>query len=245
MIALFSQLLKKNCGFPASVSATTGEVFIYIDDATFSGNRIKQDLERWIKTDAPSKATVHIVTIAMHANAKYYVEQYKKGNVFSSAKSVGKEINLRWWRKLELEDRPFNTAISDVLRPVTIPDDEFVNDFVNTMQRAPVLRKPGHIGQSGIYSSDAGRQLLEAEFLKAGARIRQMCPQLNQYQRPLGNMVLDTLGFGSLIVTFRNCPNNAPLALWADDPWYPLFPRTTNSATASKRFMEMLAKEGF
>ena len=46
---------------------------------------------------------------------------------------------------------------------------------------------------------------------------------------------LETLGFGSLIVTYRNCPNNAPLALWVDAPWYPLFPRTTNTQTAVRR----------
>ena len=74
-------------------------------------------------------------------------------------------------------------------------------------------------------------------------RIREMCPHLNQYQRPLGNMVLDTLGFGSMIVTFRNCPNNAPLALWTGDPWYPLFQRTTNRDTSSRDFMGMPVKD--
>ena len=117
--------------------------------------------------------------------------------------------------------------------------------YVAAMRFPPHLRTAGHVGGSGIFSSDAGRQLLETEFLKAGVRIRQMCPHLNQYQRPLGNMILDTLGFGSLIVTFRNCPNNAPLALWAGDPWVPLFPRTTNSDTSMRRFMAMLAQEDF
>lgn len=65
-------------------------------------------------------------------------------------------------------------------------------------------------------------------LLDDGVKIRGMCPHLNKYQRPLGNMILETLGFGSTIVTFRNCPNNAPLAFWAGDPWYPLFPRKTN-----------------
>ena len=113
------------------------------------------------------------------------------------------------------------------------------------MTYKPHLRTPGQVGGKGIFSSDEARQLLEEEFLKAGVRIRQMCPNLNKYQRPLGNMLLETLGFGSLIVTFRNCPNNAPLALWAGDPWHPLFPRTTNSDTSMKRFMAMLAKDVF
>ncbi|WP_449265039.1 phosphoribosyltransferase-like protein, partial [Escherichia coli] len=69
-----------------------------------------------------------------------------------------------------------------------------------------------------------------------------LCPNLSATQRPLGHITLDTLGFGSLIVTFRNCPNNAPLALWVGEPWYPLFPRTTNSQTAIKRLFEDLTK---
>ncbi len=79
-----------------------------------------------------------------------------------------------------------------------------------------------------IFSSDEGRELLEQQFLAKGAYIRTVCPLLNKYQRPLGNMLLETLGFGSTIVTFRNCPNNAPLVFWAGDPWYPLFQRKTN-----------------
>ena len=58
-------------------------------------------------------------------------------------------------------------------------------------------------------------------------------------------MILESLGFGSLVVTFRNCPNNAPLALWAGDPWYPLFPRRTNTDTSIKQFMATLAKDVF
>jgi hypothetical protein len=79
-----------------------------------------------------------------------------------------------------------------------------------------------------IFSSEEGRNLLEQQFLAKGTYIRTVCPLLNEYQRPLGNMLLETLGFGSTIVTFRNCPNNAPLVFWAEDPWHPLFYRKTN-----------------
>lgn len=88
------------------------------------------------------------------------------------------------------------------------------------------------MGAAGLFSGENGRGLVEQEFLKAGVGIRDQSPYLTKYQRPLGNSVLETLGFGSMIVTYRNCPNNAPLALWAGDPWYPLFPRKTNTDTA-------------
>ena len=55
-----------------------------------------------------------------------------------------------------------------------------------------------------------------------------MCPYLKESARPLGFSLLKTLGFGATVVTHRNCPNNCPLALWAGDPWYPLFRRKTN-----------------
>jgi hypothetical protein len=89
------------------------------------------------------------------------------------------------------------------------------------MKHQPVLRVPPGTGELKIFSSDEGRELLEQQFLVKGAYIRTVCSMLNEYQRPLGNMVLETLGFGSTIVTFRNCPNNAPLVFWAGEPWHP------------------------
>ena len=225
MLALFSKVLSKKCKFEVVNCGATPHAFVYLDDAIFTGNRVRNDLETWIAGNAPAKAEVHVVAIALHSGGQYYANQKIK----QAAKAAGKRIDFEWWRSIELEDRKAYTARSDVLRPVAIPDDEGVRAYVTGMGYPPNLRRAGHVGGNGIFSGDAGRQLLEAEFLKAGVRIRQMCPQLNKYQRPLGNMLLDTLGFGSLIVTFRNCPNNAPLALWAGDPWYPLFQRTTNS----------------
>ena len=239
MLALFSKMLEENCGFECAECGADPHAFVYLDDATFTGNRVKQDLESWIADNAPADAKVHIVTIALHTAGQYYAN----GKIKASAKSAGKNIDFKWWRAIELEDKRVNTNSSDVLRPVAIPDDDLVKEYVEAMYHKPHLRTAGQVGGNKIFSSDERRQFLEQEFLKAGVRIRNMCPNLNRYQRPLGNSLLETLGFGSLIVTFRNCPNNAPLALWAGNPWYPLFPRTTNSNTSLKRFMAMLAKD--
>ncbi len=241
MLALFSKVLESKCGFEIAECGAAPHTFVYLDDAIFTGNRVRRDLETWIAKDAPAEAKIYVITIALHRGGQYYAD----GKIKETAKAVGKNVDLKWWRAIELEDRKAHTTTSDVLRPVAIPDDEGVKAYVAGMRFPPNLRTAGNVGGNGIFSSDAGRQLLEAEFLKAGVRIRQMCPHLNHYQRPLGNMILDTLGFGSLIVTFRNCPNNAPLAFWAGDPWYPLFPRTTNSDTSMKHFMAMLAKDVF
>lgn len=239
MLGLFDSLLKKKCNFGIDEYGKTPKAYFYLDDAIFTGNRVRGDLEKWIRGEAPKEAKVHVATIALHSGGQYYA----RSRIAGVAKEAKKNIDISWWRAIELEDRKSETNNSDVLRPTVIPDDPLVKKYVEEMAHKPYLRKAGNVGANAIFSSDAGRQLLEQEFLKAGAKIRNLCPNLGDTQRPLGHMTLETLGFGSLIVTFRNCPNNAPLALWAGDPWYPLFPRVTNSETSFKRFMEMIAKE--
>ena len=240
MLTLFGKVLKKKCGFATNECGAEPHAYVYLDDASFTGNRIRHDLEAWIVSDAPVEAKVHVITIALHRGGKYYA----KREIRKVARKANKSIDLTWWRAIELEDRRAFTDASDVLRPVSIPEDAAVQALVDGMKYQPHLRAAGAIGENRLFSDDAGRQVLEQEFLKAGVRIRRMCPNLNIYHRPLGSSILETLGFGSLIVTFRNCPNNAPLALWVGEPWYPLFPRVTNTQTSRRRSMAMAAREG-
>jgi hypothetical protein len=224
MLEMFDELLRTECDFGIDDCNGASDAFLYLDDGIFSGNRIRNDITSWIKSEAPEHAKVKVVTIALHRGGQYYA----KTGIDSAAQAVGKKIDVQWWRSVEIEDRKSYINSSDVLRPTSLPDDELTQEYVQGLKYAPILRKPGSVGNNKFFSSEGGRHLLEQEFLKVGTRIRSMCPNLNVYQRPLGNMVLETLGFGSLLVTFRNCPNNCPLAFWVGDPWYPLFPRKTN-----------------
>lgn len=229
MLALFNDILDRECGLQIDGCGKTPRAFVYLDDGIFTGNRVRRDFETWVASkEAPAKTKVHIVTIALHKGGQYYARE----RIEEAIDLSGKEIDLRWWKAVEMEDRRKFTDVSDVLKPTTIPEDDTVKEYVANMYYRPLLRNPGNIGRNKIFSSDAKKQLLEQEFLKAGIQIRRKCPNLSLYQRPLGNSVLETLGFGSLIVTFRNCPNNAPLALWAGNPWYPLFDRVTNTETS-------------
>lgn len=240
MLALFSEMLQEELGVGIGDCGQGNDVFIYLDDGIFTGNRVRRDLEGWVRDSAPTHATVHVVCIALHSGGQHYADERIK----IAAKEAGKQADITWWRAIELEDRKAYSASADVLRPTTIPANKAVQDYVAGMKYQPVLRAPGNPGAARLFSSDAAKTLLEQEFLKAGARIRQMCPNLSATQRPLGHMTLETLGFGSLIVTYRNCPNNAPLVFWVDAPWYPLFPRTTNTQTAVSRYFADLRRDG-
>lgn len=223
MLSLFAEALKKNFGISALPNAAS-DTFIYFDDVSFSGNRILNDLRSWIANSAPATAKVHIIVLAFHTGGQHYAH----GELMKAATGAGKSIEFKWWRLAEVQDRKDHTNVSDVLRPASIPNNQQVQAYVSQMRYAPVLRTPGNLGGLSFFSSDAGRDLLEQEFLKAGCRVRQMCPNFPARHRPLGFSFLDTLGFGTMIVTHRNCPNNAPLALWVGNPWIPLFPRKNN-----------------
>ena len=224
MLRMFGLVLQEECDLRIDDCGGDPEAYLYLDDGIFTGNRIRNDIKPWIQSEATQDAKVHVVAIALHRGGQYYANT----GIAKASQDAGKKIAVDWWRSIEVEDRKNYINSSDVLRPTSLPHDELTQEYVQGLRYPPVLRRPGSVGKNKFFSSEAGRHLLEQELLKAGGRIRSMCPYLNVYQRPLGNMVLETLGFGSMLVTFRNCPNNCPLAFWVGDPWYPLFPRKTN-----------------
>lgn len=228
MLELFAEGLRSRYGLDiASCDGTSGQ-FIYLDDALFSGLRIGNDLSAWIATVAPPAAVVHIAVRASHSLGQYECLR----RLHAAAADAGKTIGFRVWPAKSFENRKAYRDTSTVLWPAGLPDDAAVHAYAESEHRFPFApRPPG--GPLGPFSSEGGRQLLERELLIAGVRIRNGHVTLRDFERPLGFSNYG-LGFGSTIVTYRNCPNNAPLALWWDagaldrrDHWYPLFPRKT------------------
>ena len=224
MLALFDAILQAKFGLSVAACGASPHTYVYLDDALYSGGRIKSDLINWINGPAPVQAKVAIITIALHQLGEYFANN----DIQKAIRASGKNIEVKFWRAIAVEDRKAYMGVSDVLRPTIIPNDPETQGYVAGLGAAPILRTAGNVGGQGFFSSDNGRILMEQEFLKAGVRVRDLCPHLNTYMRPLGCTLMKTTGFGSMIVTYRNCANNTPLVLWAGDPWYPLFPRKTN-----------------
>jgi len=227
MLKVFNQSLRRQCGPP--IKCEKSGHYIYIDDVLFSGSRIGNDLTAWITNTAPEKANVDVIVVAVHAFGEFKLIERLREVIAGS----GKKIKIRYWRAVTIENRRYYKNNSEVLWPVAIPDDPDVQEYAARPQKFPFEpRTPG--GSLGPFSSEEGRQLLERELLIAGVKIRNLSQNPKEVLRPLGFSPFG-LGFGSMIVTFRNCPNNSPLALWWGDPkatagpfhWYPLLPRKT------------------
>lgn len=220
---LLADAVDAECGVTPSVSSKGEGPFIYLDDAIFTGNHVRRDIEQWVKDSAPTKADVHVVVIGLHASSYYH-----RGELEKALRASGKTIRIHWWRCCELEDRKSYINQSDVLRPRSCPEDDGVEAHIDSLSYPISYRSQDGIGNAKLFSSEAGRHALEQALLIAGVRVRERCTALPAQHRPLGYHALETLGFGSMLITYRNCPNNAPIALWAGSPWYPLFPRRTN-----------------
>ncbi len=234
MLGLFEDVLKKEIGLSLDACGSADGPYFYLDDCIFTGTHVRWNLIDWAKSaNAPAAAKVHILSIAHHRGRI----NYTANRIGQEAKNVNKEITVeKWWRFLALADNSCGEE-SDCLHPTHFPtDDPNVQHLLNLLveQGHPArLRTMRTTDSNVVFSSEEGRDVLEQEFLRAGARIKfELCPHLQANQWPLGYDVFKCAGFGSLLVTFRNCPNNCPLALWADGPWFPLFPRKTNVQSA-------------
>ena len=230
---LFLDELEKK--YVLTAGTTKDNVFVYLDDVLFSGSRIGNDLSEWVVTEAPAVGTVHIVVIAAHSFGEWKCRTRLEG----TAREEGKRLKFQFWAALRIENRKAYRNKSEVLWPATIPTDDALTAYIGEESKFPFEpRAPGGQLEHAIFSSEEGRELLERELLLAGIHIRSLSQNPSPVLRPLGFGPFG-LGFGSMIVTYRNCPNNVPLALWWGDPqadrrhpfsgWYPLVQRRTYS----------------
>jgi hypothetical protein len=231
MVEIFDKLLQEELGISLAECGQESSNFIYLDDVIFSGGRVGADLGAWIKEKAPAKAVVQVIVIAWHTLGRFHLGK----NLAIAVAESKKSINFAYWRLAEIENRKSYKGSSEVLWPTEAPSVRVVNDYLALPHKFPFdPRTPG--AAMAPFSSEAGRQILEREFVIAGAQIRSQ-GQVADVNRPLGHGFFG-LGFGATVVTYRNCPNNCPLALWWGNPdevsgalkWYPLLARKNYSS---------------
>jgi hypothetical protein len=229
MIDLLGDVLSA-MGIDISECGSQDGPYVYLDDVIFSGNRVVADLRDWIPDTAPKKCKIIVVAAASHSAAEFYFRQAIPKIVDEAKKEIRTpEI----WRLKMYNNLSNDGGSADVLRLREFPTDDasvaFIEEFGD--RKAPALLRGCQNNSSRLFSSEAARDKLEQVLWHSGLEARAKCPMLKTMHRPLGYTSTGSankLGFGSLIVTYRNCPNNVPLPLWVGDPWTPLFPRKNN-----------------
>ena len=224
---ILKSMIKTEFDLKPSECGSAGGTNIYLDDAIYSGNRVVKDLEGWMDLDCLPKKLVFIV-LAAHSSGVFRLKQWIKEK--SSNALVPQIYSFSAFKNKRNEG-----GYTDVLRLRGYPQDLDSQQYLlNKLNGGPaaLLRSPSEVNQSKLFSSEQSRAILEGVLWRAGLKAIDQCPNLTPNIRPLGycsSGSQNKLGFGSLFVTYRNCPNNAPVALWANEPWTPLFPRNTNT----------------
>ena len=232
ILSIFDEILQETYGFETDQTGSPGGDFIYLDDCIGTGNRVRSDLCNWLEGDTPSEVNIQVITPILYEGS-WWIDKKIQDTAIANGKTVHLEKQYRG--QLKLENRRTLRNQSDVLWPATLPNHDAVKQYSAYLEELgypPVLRDAGNPGASGIFEEDAQKLLVEQAFLIRGCEIRLGQANLPKKVRPLGYNNLDTLGFGSMFVMYRNCPNNTPLALWVTHDGYPaLFPRKTNTET--------------
>lgn len=226
MLSLFNEVLLEECHGTVTVdncSASEATTYIYLDDFVFTGFRLKTDLENWLINEAPENINLYVVTYG-----SYLGFWNNKKSIEAVIDQLGKKINLQFIEAVKLENRKAYSSSSHVLWPSVTPNDVNVVNFEAGLPTQPHKRQSITLNSNNIFQSENGRHLLEQQFLIKGVEIIRLSGNFGSAHKPLGFIGYDSFGFGAMHLTYRNCPNNTPLALWAGYPWYPLFPRKTN-----------------
>ncbi len=218
----------------------SNEMYFYIDDCIFTGNRFKYDIKDWINENN-IKSGAKLIS--------YNIVQYTQGTNYSR-KFVNKLLNdkgIKWesWAQLSLNSykNSMDNGI-DVLWPKEVQDAN-VQAYIDYRKNEDEYARSGQfyrkydLNVESLFSSKQARDIVESEFLKVGAKLVMKAENPSDSVRPIGFQKLESLGFGAMFVTYRNISNNCPLALWYGDVnvgsysplgiWYPLFPRIANN----------------
>ena len=100
MLQLLREIVEKEHGVKIDASPEDSSVAVYIDDVVFSGGHVRGDLVKWIQEKSPRDVLVHVLVLAFHSGGQWYASQ----EITKAAKSVGKSVNLMWWRMQEFEE---------------------------------------------------------------------------------------------------------------------------------------------
>lgn len=228
MIERFKKIIFDKIGVKVAINDNTKNNYTYVDDFLFTGNRLYQDITK--NFDVKTNVKINII----------YIGYFKQGQYYYKNKLIKdfKNIDFHFWRMIELENTTNCQNQSYILWPVedikkNIDVANFLNSYKDkdqTIYRNIDQPKCYYCESGNIFSSEYNRQILEKEFTLAGLKIINKIG--GSYWKPLGFSPFNNLGFGAMVFSYRNCPNNTPLCLWWGDwennhIWYPLLQRKT------------------
>jgi len=215
------------------------EQFLFIDDCAFTGNTALADVVKAIGS-SPTMRYLHLWFMAGYTSGINYLQNQLQ--VICQARG----IDLKIWCGRTYCDSVTDPTL-DVMRPCrTLCQQNIGVPFVARQMRGvavpnSVFRADAFPPVETLFSNSTARRILEQAFLLQGIDLVSACSAPRPDMKPLGFVQGQSFGFGAMVFTYRNTPNNCPLVMWWGDPekygpnhplgqWYPLLPRNVRGA---------------
>lgn len=199
--------------------------FVYLDDSIYTGKTAIDDIRLWL---GPSRSlhniTLNVITLAYYQHSKDDLAALLP----AFASNIGKRATVHFWTNSTLYGHVQALNTTDLIQPKKGSSDTVASELPEGMLAKAKLRESSAESPNRLFSSEAGRDALEQGLLWAGAHLYPRFRNLQNTISPLGFGGYNSLGFGNLFLTYLNCPNTCPTALWSRHSWYPLFPRRNN-----------------
>lgn len=202
--------------------------FIYIDDVSFSGAKAINDLGWFINNFNLRNITIYVYFFGYHTFAEWKIKDLLEREFSDRNIAIG--VGGGDFRYIENQRR--NSASSGVLWPT--PQSVVIPAWATNLASYAGTYRNGYV-VNDIFPHELRRDRFEAILTKVGFDILGNSQNPSPVIKPLGFSTFNGVGFGGTIFTFRNCPNNTPLAFWwgnyqpsgnrALDCWYPLMKR--------------------
>lgn len=214
--------------------------FVYLDDVLATGSTIGKDLVRWLKL----KDSDDVENANKLLNGKYKLSVnlfclHTWGHSFQRfrlKKEFEDKIDSKiYWisdYKIENHAKWNNQSLN-----IAFPTDEqppnvkaYLANLIASKYEDYAYRKSNNPTNEKFFTSSENRIIYENLLLQKGISIIEMIQGVIKPNiRPLGllNPTYKTFGLGTHFFTWRNIPNNTPLAFWWEVPghnWIPLFP---------------------
>ncbi|MGN7508632.1 phosphoribosyltransferase-like protein [Aeromonas salmonicida] len=208
----------------------------YLDDLSFSGKLIGDDIEKFITDFKLDKVKIRILVFLAHSQGLYNLKKRLCDFVKNNKLDINFHFNRRFWGDVENSVSEYHSWKTSTYFPEQITCDEVlkVKGLGDVELYQPnCFRVDSNDGC--ILGNTGDRRRIEKIFSSIGFDIISKSVSPKRSMKPLGFSTYHGFGFGGNVFSYRNCPNNTPLVFWwgsyektgnaAIDCWYPLMKR--------------------
>jgi len=118
MLALLHEAIAEQFGISTANQESQASQFLYLDDVSFSGNQIKNDLLQWAEKRDIRNARVYVIAMALYTGGEHYAK--------TALRQPFGERRIEYsFHGIRFENRLARKRDSQVFWPTHLPADEY------------------------------------------------------------------------------------------------------------------------